>query len=504
VISASTAISVLEALEQSGVRPSRLCADSRHVQTGDVFVALKGARVDGRKFIAQSIAQGAVAVIADADDGFTTPVACGDTPLIAVPELGRLIGEVASHVLDHPSRKLWLAGVTGTNGKTSVSQWIAQSLNQLGERCGVIGTLGNGLPGALVDSLNTTPDAISLQARLAALVDQGARACAMEVSSIGLDQHRVVGAEFDVAILTNLSRDHLDYHGDMGAYARAKEKLFLMPGLSAAIINLDDFFGRELAAKLGGKVPTIGYSLDASLSGASACDQMLIARSLHFHAASLAFDLDGVAFNVPVVGRFNASNLLAVIGALIARGYALGKIASALSHIQAPPGRMESIGGMGEPLVVVDYAHTPDALEKVLCVLREASDSRCGKLVCVFGCGGDRDPGKRPQMGAVAETYADRVVVTSDNPRSENPDSIIADILKGMHRPQLVEPDRGVAISTTISSASSQDVILLAGKGHEPYQEVGGVRHPFSDLASAQLVLATRRQKGELVQEARQ
>ena len=488
--------SVIAALTQLGIRPLRLRADSRRILPGDVFVALKGARLDGRQFIAQAVTLGAVAVIAQADAGGISSVGAGDTPIINVPELERLIGEIASHVEDHPSRKLWLAGVTGTNGKTSVSQWIAQSLNQLGERCGVIGTLGNGFPDALVDGPNTTPDAISLQANLAALIGQSANACAMEVSSIGLDQHRVAGAEFKVAILTNLTRDHLDYHGDMAAYARAKEKLFLTSGLTAAIVNLDDFFGREMAAKLRGRTPTIGYSLEPSLLAEAACDQMLIARNLRFHAAGLAFDLDGQHFSVPVVGRFNASNVLAVIGALIARGYTLSEIAAALSHIQAPPGRMQSVGGLAEPLVVVDYAHTPDAMEKALCVLRETADIRAGKLICIFGCGGDRDAGKRPQMGAVAQTYADRVVVTSDNPRTENPETIIADILKGMHGRPRVEIDRGQAISATIASASSQDVVLLAGKGHEPYQEINGVRHPFSDLAMAQLVLATRRQKG--------
>ena len=491
----SDAKSVLVELERKGIRTHSLCADSRYVKPGDVFVAQKGNRVDGRDYLPQAIKHGAVAVIYEAGK---TPVGAGDTPVIIASNIASFCGELASEVYGHPSQKLWLAGVTGTNGKTSVSQWLAQALNRMDQRCAVIGTLGNGFPDALIESPNTTPDAITLQATLAGFVSQDARACAMEVSSIGLDQNRVAGAQFKVAVLTNLSRDHLDYHGDMAAYARAKEALFLMPGLAAAVLNLDDFFGRELAAKLRGRVPTIGYTLEGAAHPDSLCDQMLVAKNLSFHAASLAFMLDGQPITAPVVGRFNAANLLAVIGALLARGHPLPQIADALSQTQAPPGRMQSIGGFGEPLVVIDYAHTPDALEKALCVLRETADSRAGKLICVFGCGGARDAGKRPQMGMVAETFADRVVVTSDNPRTENPEDIVADILKGMHgRPQ-VEIDRGQAITTTINNATSQDVVLLAGKGHEPYQEIAGVRLPFSDMEIAQLVLATRRQSGGL------
>ena len=489
----SDAKSVLAALAKAGVNVQSLSADSRRVNPGDVFVAMKGHHSDGRDYLAEAKANGAAAVIYEAGK---TPVGAGDTPLVVATDIASFIGELASEVYGHPSQKLWLAGVTGTNGKTSVSQWLAQSLNRLNDRCAVIGTLGNGFPDALVDSPNTTPDAISLHATLASFVRQNARACAMEVSSIGLHQHRVDGASFKLAILTNLSRDHLDYHGDMASYAIAKQALFEMPGLMAAVLNLDDYFGRELAAKLHGRMRTIGYTLDGAAGVEAQCDEVLVARNLTFKAGGLAFDLNGLSIHAPVVGRFNAANLLAVIAALMVRGHGLADIARVLTQIEAPPGRMQSIGGTGEPLVVVDYAHTPDALEKALSVLRESADSRAGKLICVFGCGGARDAGKRPQMGAVAETFADRVVVTSDNPRNEDPQAIIADILKGMHgRPQ-VEPDRGRAITATIVGASSQDVILLAGKGHEPYQEIGGVRLPFSDMQTAQLVLATRRRAG--------
>ncbi|MBK9625932.1 MAG: UDP-N-acetylmuramoyl-L-alanyl-D-glutamate--2,6-diaminopimelate ligase [Rhodocyclaceae bacterium] len=496
----SDAKSVLAELETAGVAVQSLCADSRRVRAGDVFVAMKGAQVDGRDYLAQAIENGAIGVIYERGK---TPVGADGTPLVTASNIASFIGELASDVYGHPSQKLWLAGVTGTNGKTSVSQWIAQAMNGLDERCAVIGTLGNGFPDALMESANTTPDAITTQATLASFVNQKAQACAMEVSSIGLHQHRVDGIEFKVAILTNLSRDHLDYHGDMASYAKAKEALFLLPGLAVAVLNLDDYLGRELAAKLHGRVATIGYTLNDAIGDEIQCDQILVARNLSFHAAGLEFELDGQHINAPVVGRFNASNLLAVIGALLTRGHGLQNIAKVLTQIVAPPGRMQSIGGAGEPLVVVDYAHTPDALEKALSVLRETADSRAGKLHCVFGCGGARDAGKRPQMGAVAETFADRVVVTSDNPRNEDPEAIISDILKGMHgRPQ-VEIDRGLAITATISAASSQDVVLLAGKGHEPYQEINGVRLPFSDLQTAQLVLATRRQNGRMALEQR-
>ena len=487
----SRAPAILAELGKMGIDTKSLCADSRRVLPGDVFVALNGQQVDARNYAAQAIANGAVAVIYE--DG-KTPVGAGDTPLVAASNIRHFLGELASLVYEHPSQKMWIAGVTGTNGKTSVSQWIAQVLEVLDERCGIVGTLGNGFPGHLVESVNTTPDAITLQAALASLVTAGASSCAMEVSSIGLDQRRVAGVDFDVAIFTNLTRDHLDYHGDMARYALAKEMLFQMPGLQAAVLNMDDYFGRELAAKLHGKVRTIGYTLDNSIANDSGCDQVLIAKNLSFRATGVTFEVDGQPFSAPVVGRFNVANLLALIGALLVRGYNMSAIARALTAVHAPPGRMESIGGTGEPLVVVDYAHTPDALEKALNVLRETADSRAGKLLCVFGCGGARDPGKRPQMGAVAETFADRVIVTSDNPRNEDPEHIVADILKGMHgRPQ-VEIDRGRAISTAISMAGSQDVVLLAGKGHEPYQEIKGVRTPFSDMRAAELVLTTRRQ----------
>ncbi|MDA8261148.1 MAG: UDP-N-acetylmuramoyl-L-alanyl-D-glutamate--2,6-diaminopimelate ligase [Betaproteobacteria bacterium] len=482
---------ILEQLWRHGVATTRLTADSRRVQPGDVFVAFPGAHVDGRDFIAQAVARGAAAVIAERGTGSTAKVGVGATPMLEVEGLAALSGEIAHLVYGRPSEHLWLAGITGTNGKTSVSQWIAQAMNVLQHRCAVIGTLGNGFVDALDESPNTTPDAITLHAALAGYVAQGAAACAMEVSSIGLDQGRINGAVFDVAVFTNLTRDHLEYHHSMAAYAAAKEMLFLRPGLAAAVLNLDDPAGVELAAKLKSRVRVIGYALgDADDAGV---DQMLRAGNLHMAASGIEFDLHGVHFAAPVVGRFNASNLLAVIGALLTRGERLQDIAVALRAIRPPPGRMQALGGSHAPLIVVDYAHTPDALEKALGVLRETAVARGGKLTCVFGCGGERDPGKRPQMGAVAEALADRVVVTSDNPRGEDARAIIDHILGGMQRPPQVEYDRARAIADAVAAADARDVILLAGKGHEPYQEIAGVRLPFSDLDAAKSALVARR-----------
>jgi UDP-N-acetylmuramoyl-L-alanyl-D-glutamate--2,6-diaminopimelate ligase len=480
-------MSIIEQLKAKGVVATRLTADSRRVQPGDVFVAFPGAQTDGRNYIAQAAAKGAAAVIAEAGGGLVA----GDSPIVEVAGLAALSGEIAHLVYGRPSEHLWLAGVTGTNGKTSVTQWIAQAMNTTNHRCAVVGTLGNGFLDALDESPNTTPDAITLHAALAGFIARGAEACAMEVSSIGLDQGRVNGAAFDVAVFTNLTRDHLEYHGTMDAYAAAKEKLFLAPGLTAAVLNLDDPMGVALATKLRGRVHVIGYSLDAH--GQGPVDELLCAEDLRMNATGIEFGLRGVKFAVPVVGRFNASNLLAVVGALLAHRERLEDISDALRGIRPPPGRMQALGGADAPLVVVDYAHTPDALEKALGVLRETAAARGGKLVCVFGCGGERDPGKRPQMGAVAERVADRVVLTSDNPRREDPRAIIEDILAGMDGKPRVEPERGRAIADVVADADARDVILLADKGHEPYQEIAGVRHPFSDIDAAKSALAGRR-----------
>ncbi|MBA3032772.1 MAG: UDP-N-acetylmuramoyl-L-alanyl-D-glutamate--2,6-diaminopimelate ligase [Gammaproteobacteria bacterium] len=490
------AAALLDTLRQHGVNVTQLTLDSRRVQPGDVFLALPGAHADGRAFITDAVARGAAAVIYEKAGVEVEKCAVPPVPTIAVDNLVTLTGEIAHLVYGRPSEQLWSVGVTGTNGKTSVSQWIAQAMTALERKCGVIGTLGNGFPPHLDESPNTTPDAVSLHAALARFVEQGAAACAMEVSSIGLDQGRVNGVHFDVAVLTNLTRDHLEYHGTMAAYGAAKARLFEMPGLGVAVLNLDDPFGVELAARLRGRLPTIGYTLQ----GGNGTDRVLHAVDLVETATGIAFTLDGVSFTAPLVGRFNASNLLAVTGALLTRGETLAAIAAVLPRLSSPPGRMQTLGGNAQPLVVVDYAHTPDALEKVLTTLRGTTLARGGKLVCVFGCGGNRDAGKRPLMGAIAERLADQVILTSDNPRGENPQAIIAAIRAGMQEDMASEADRAVAIHQAVTQAAARDVILLAGKGHEPYQEIAGVRLPFSDSEIAQSALAGRRERSALAE----
>jgi len=396
-------------------------------------------------------------------------------------------------VSDLSALPLFMVGVTGTNGKTSVTQWTAQALETLGQRCAVVGTLGNGFPGQLVAGPNTTPGAHVLRELLPEFCRQGAQACAMEVSSIGLHQGRVADVRFDVAAFTNLTRDHLEYHGTMAAYAAEKAKLFRMPGLRGAVINLDDAFGRELAANLPAGVRLVGYTLESAPDIDRHGSQRLRAEEIVMGAAGVRFRVRDVEFAAPVVGRFNVANLLAVIGVLQLRGIALSDCARALRGIAPPPGRLEPLGGTGEPLVVVDYAHTPDALEQALLTLRETATARGGRLLCVFGCGGERDPGKRPLMGAVAERLADAVVLTSDNPRGEDPQAILAAIRAGMRRPPAIEPDRAAAIAAAIAAADHADVVLVAGKGHEPYQEIAGERRPFSDSATVRAALEKRR-----------
>ncbi|MBI4984851.1 MAG: UDP-N-acetylmuramoyl-L-alanyl-D-glutamate--2,6-diaminopimelate ligase [Rhodocyclales bacterium] len=479
----TTAPDVLAAFAAQGVKVTQLCLDSRAVRPGDVFVALRGHHTDGRAYIGDAVERGAAGVLYEAGAVTTIPV-----PHVAVERLDALAGAVAHLVYGRPSEHLWLCGVTGTNGKTSVSQWIAQAMQLMSKRCGVIGTLGNGFPGQLAASANTTPDAVALHRQLAQFVAQGAVGCAMEVSSIGLDQARTAGAVFDTAVLTNLTRDHLDYHGDMATYAAAKAQLFESAGLKTAVLNLDDPFGADLAARLAGRVRTIGYTL----AGQKGADTVLAGTELAMTEAGMAFTLNGMRIAAPVVGRFNAANLLAVIGALLARGETMAACATALAGIEPPRGRMQAIGGQGRPLVVVDYAHTPDALEKALTALHGTARARGGKLICIFGCGGGRDPGKRPLMGAVAEALADCVVLTSDNPRDEDPLAILAAIRAGMKSALLVEADRAAAIRYAVLAAEPNDTLLLAGKGHEPYQETAGVRHPFSDLDEAQKALEAR------------
>jgi UDP-N-acetylmuramoyl-L-alanyl-D-glutamate--2,6-diaminopimelate ligase len=491
-----TAIDILNQLQQQGARIDGLSADSRLLRAGDAFVAYPGGRTDGRRYIADALERGAAAVLWERD-GFSWNEVW-DSPNIAVDGLRALSGHLAHEVYGRPSEKLWLAGVTGTNGKTSCSQWIAQAFNALGRKTAVIGTLGSGFPATpgseagtgLVPALNTTPDAIELHRRLAEFVQADAQGVVMEVSSVGLDQGRVNGARFDVALLTNLSRDHLDYHGDMERYAAAKAKLFDLPGLSGAVLNMDDVLGVRIAQKLaGGKVACAGYSVHAGVASAAGLEYFLEAENIRLTQDGIVFGLASSWGRAEVksglLGRFNVANLLGVLGVLLGAGVALEPAVAAVAALSSPPGRMQRLGGAGRPLAVIDYAHSPDALEAVLISLRPLAAT--GRLISVFGCGGDRDRGKRSLMGAIAARGADQLVLTSDNPRGEDPMGIITDILEGVlaeaQQAPLVIADRRVAIAAAIAAAAAGDVVLIAGKGHEDYQEIAGQRIPFSDAA---------------------
>jgi UDP-N-acetylmuramoyl-L-alanyl-D-glutamate--2,6-diaminopimelate ligase len=481
---------ILDELRQRGVDPHGLSADSRATAPGDVFLAYPGERADGRRHIAEAVGRGAAAVLWERA-GFAWPGELA-IPNLPVVELKRLAGPLAAAVYGHPSEQLQVIGVTGTNGKTSCSQWIAQALDRPGRRCGVIGTLGSGFPGALDEVPNTTPDAVLLQRTLRRFRDAGAASVALEASSIGLAQGRLDGTRFAVALFTNLSRDHLDYHGDMESYAQAKLRLFQSPGLAHAVVNLDDVLGVRIAHTLAfGKVERTGYSLAPGAARASGLEHWLEAHAIAFGDGGLRFRLEsswgGATVSAPLIGRFNVANLLGVIGTLVVAGCDLGDAVAACARCAAPPGRMQRFGGGRAPLVVVDYAHSPDALEKCLAALRDALRPR--RLVCVFGCGGERDRGKRRLMGEVASRHADLVVLTSDNPRGEDPRAIIDDILPGVSAPREVHVERRAAIRAAVAAARAGDVVLVAGKGHEPYQEIAGRRHPFSDADEARAAL---------------
>lgn len=462
--------------------------DSRKVKEGDLFLACAGSREHGAAYIDQAIEQGAVAIVLEPVSGIgELPIELlqrgRDIPIFSVPRLRSRVGEIAERFYGHPSRAMTVIGVTGTNGKTSVSQFIAQALSLKGA-CGIVGTLGSGLYDAQQSSGGrTTPDPVSLHAELAAMRAAGADRVVMEVSSHGLDQGRVSGIAFDIAVFTNLSHEHLDYHGDMKNYAAVKKGLFQWPGLKTAVLNLDDPHGREWVGALPVGCTAIGYSIEGSSTSFGVKelrgdDLILGDEGISFRVRS-AFG-DG-RLESSLFGRFNAANLLAALGALLAMDIDFEEALTALSSVTTVPGRMEPFGGgAGQPLVVVDYAHTPDALENVLAALREHCS---GQLWCLFGCGGERDTGKRPLMGRLAEQYADHVVVTNDNPRNEDPITIIEQILDGMENPDgaYVIHDRAQAIAHTIGLASEGDVVLVAGKGHEEQQCVGNTCLPFSD-----------------------
>ncbi len=473
------------ALEHLDIK--RLATDSRRVARGDTFVAYPGETQDGRRYIAQAIARGASSVLWEKRGFHWRPE--WRVPNVGVTQLRARAGLIASRVYGDPSARLWMIGVTGTNGKTTCSQWLAQALNQCGTRAAVIGTLGYGMRRTLHPLANTTPDAVWLHARLADFARRGARAVSMEVSSIGLDQDRVAGVEFDAALFTNLTRDHLDYHRTMHRYGRAKQKLFECASLKHAIVNLDDDFGGELAQKIRRRgLAVIGYGFAPRVKGGH--------RGAHVAGANFAAGAAGMRFDVhtpwgaatvksPLIGRHNASNLLGSLATLLAGDIGFKDAVAALGKLKPVPGRLQKLGGGRLPLVMVDYAHTPDALEQALRALREVIAGSQSRLICVFGCGGDRDRGKRALMGAVATRLADRVVITSDNPRGEDPLKIIADIRQGARAEYAVEADRRRAIALALRATRRGDIVLIAGKGHETYQETAGVRRPFSDVAVA-------------------
>lgn len=464
-----------------------LVLDSRAVRPGNAFVAIAGFGAHGLGFVDQARANGAAAILFEPPAPIELPA---PADAIAVPGLRARMGAMADQSHGQPSRALTMVGVTGTNGKTSTVQLLAQAWHLLGTASGSIGTLGVGLYGHVIPTGFTTPLVLQMHEVLAQLRDDGAQAVAMEVSSHALDQGRVDAVHYDVAVFTNLTRDHLDYHGDMVQYGAAKARLFHREGLKAAVVNLDDSFGSELLRTVDAGVQQIG------LSSRGAQQATLRADSLKLDGRGIAFDLvvDGARHPVqsPLLGRFNVDNLLAVAGALFALGHRPAAIAALLSQLQPIAGRMNRLGGeRGLPTVVIDYAHTPDALEQALGSLH---DHLAGRLVCVFGCGGERDTGKRPQMAAIAEKLADVVIVTDDNPRGEDGDAIVADIVAGLSSPAAatVQRDRATAIATAIGLAGAGDIVLIAGKGHEPYQEVHGVQHAFDDTDVAGRVLASR------------
>ena len=453
---------------------------------------------DGRPFIDAALASGAAAVVFDPADSGAQYI---DHPqCIAIDNLAALAGELCAKWYGYPSRQLKMIGVTGTNGKTSITQWLAQALDESNHRTAVLGTLGTGFPGALVQTGYTTPDAPKLQTQLKELLDAGAKQVAMEVSSHALHQDRVAGTQFNCAVFTNLTQDHLDYHGSMADYAEAKAKLFQQASLEQAVINLDDAFGRELAAKLlaKGDIKVWAYTLrQEALKGFEKFGdrlQRVYAKDsvLNGIGYDSLFTYEGIGTNtlhIPLLGDFNLSNALAVWTVLLSQGYTCIEASKRVSQLRPVIGRMELIQlGRHQKseglMVIVDYAHTPDALEKTLQALKPIAEQRGGKIWCVFGCGGDRDVGKRPQMGAVAQKYADQMIITSDNPRSEDPQAIIQMICSGLGQEAAKVQtivDRAAAIMAAVRHANPCDIVLVAGKGHETTQDINGKKFDFSD-----------------------
>lgn len=465
----------------------QLRTDSRHVQPGDIFIAWPGAAVDGRAFVAQALAHGAAACLVEHDG--SADFAFADARIASFTGLKAITGSLAAQWLGHPAQALRIVAVTGTNGKTSTAWWLAHAL----PRCAMVGTLGVGLPPHFTSTGMTTPDPVLLQTEFAKFIAAGAEFAAIEASSIGIVEYRLAGTAIDTAVFTNFTQDHLDYHGSMDAYWQAKAQLFDWPGLRVAVVNVDDAQGRALAQTLAPRseleVWTVGLQHPARLM-----------------AVDIAHTAQGMAFTVvegqqrqpmqtALIGQYNISNLLGVLATLRGQGHSLAQAVAACASLQPVPGRMQQIAVVGQPLVAIDYAHTPDALQQALAALRPLAQARGGRLCCVFGCGGNRDARKRPLMGAAAEQGADQVLVTSDNPRLEDPQAIVADILAGMRPQTPYELDRAAAIAQAIAQADARDVVLLAGKGHEDYQDAQGHKRPFSDYHEAARAVQARQER---------
>ena len=471
-----------------------LQTDSRLVVPGDGFIAWPGAATDGRAHIASATARGATACLVE-QVGMEAFDLSG-APTAALQDLKAATGEIAAQWFGQPSHALEVVAFTGTNGKTSSACWLAGALQNsellAHAPCGLVGTLGMGLLPHLENTGMTTPDPVRLQRAFRHMVDAGVRTCAIEASSIGLAEHRLAGTRIRVAVFTNFTQDHLDYHHSMDAYWQAKTALFDWPALQAAVINIDDAHGLALHGALSERLDLDVWSTSMQRSA------RLQAQDITFGEVGLRFTVvegdERYALQTTVIGDYNVANLLGVIAAMRALGVPLAQAVSACAALQPVPGRMECIALPGQPLVAVDYAHTPDALQQALRALRPLAQERGGQLWCVFGCGGDRDASKRPLMGAAAQHHADWVVLTSDNPRSENPAHILHQVLQGTMAGQTVrvEPDRAAAIALALAEADARDVVLIAGKGHEDYQETKGIRRPFSDMAHAHAALQAR------------
>ncbi len=511
----STRVRVAAAADSATLR-----TDSRQVRPGDAFIAWPGYAVDGRQYVSAALAAGAAACLVEADGLAAFGLDAADARIAAMPGLKAATGVIAAAWFGHPAAQLNVIAVTGTNGKSSTAWWTAQALTALGQRCGVVGTLGIGepplaaaggepplaaaggepslgtSPGTIRFTGLTTPDPVTLQAAFRQMADDGFAACAIEASSIGLAEHRLAGTPITVAQFTNFTRDHLDYHGDMAAYWASKRALFNWPGLQAAVLNIDDGQGTDLAAELAAAAAATGLQLWTTS----------VSKPARLHAANLRYVDGGLAFTLlegdttaavqsTLIGDYNASNLLAVLGALRALGVPLAQAAAVVPRLTPVPGRMDRVStAAGQPELVVDYAHTPDALDKALAALRPLAAARGGKLWCVFGCGGGRDASKRPMMGAIAHRLADVLVLTSDNPRHEKPALILAQILAGICDADgvAVIEDRRAAITHAVASAAANDVVLVAGKGHEDTQDVAGHKRPFLDATVAAEALALR------------